>query len=593
MPRNWHSRLFLLTVVGVAAVVGCMVGQTGKRESALTSALAQGAGGDIIHDAEFYILEVQNGERWAREDQEIDAKLAALREKHGKPPNIVYILWDDQQFGTVGFPGVQKNLGFETPNLNRMGREGINFTRMYTEPSCTPTRAAFLTGRHPVRHGMGVVGMPHEFSGMRGDEVTVAEVLSAAGYATAHYGKGHLGDVEESYLHNQGFDEALFTPMNQITSLYNPQGNAVNAVLGLHPEIYPPDPYRLDDPGLLPAGWVQNIEGKKGEEGREWCGTSNECYEKMDPECKKRTLEFIRKNAATGKPFFVQYWPNWLNFLKPDMPKRTLAGGKVAEAYLRLDAFVGQVMSELKELGIAENTLFIAMADNGPMVHNPPPGWGMVEIMYRGGKGDFLEGGVRVPAFAWWPGTIEPGQLVGDIIHVTDLYTTFARLGAATQHIPTDRVVDGIDQTALLLNGDTHGRRDYVFIYQGHTLGATVKGRYKRHWISSDPGGASGIGADFFDLYTDPREDNPMLVPLIHTQGQFDRMRARHELMKKKYADKPNAKGIPLTGLANARPETRAIGDRVKKYIEAMPFDVEELLEVQLPWKKPDGDWGK
>jgi arylsulfatase len=139
-------------------------------------------------------------------------------------------------------------------------------------------------------------------------------------------------------------------------------------VLGLHPEIYPPDPYRLDNPGLVPEGWVQIIEGKKGEQGKEWCGTSNECYEKVDRESEKRTIEFIRKNAKAGKPFMVQYWPNFLNFLKPDMPKKTHSGGKVAESFVAVDAFVGLVMEELKELGIAENTLFIAMADNGPMV---------------------------------------------------------------------------------------------------------------------------------------------------------------------------------------------------------------------------------
>ncbi|NNE20109.1 MAG: sulfatase-like hydrolase/transferase, partial [Myxococcales bacterium] len=478
--------------------------------TALSCTSASAKNKDIVHDSEYYVLRAQNGERWAAEDREIDAKLAQMNEKFGRPPNIVYILWDDQPYGSVGFPEMQRNLGYETPNLNQMAAEGINFTRMYSEPACTPTRAAFLTGRHPVRHGMGVVGMPHEFAGLRKEEVTIAEVLSEAGYATAHYGKGHLGDIEESYLHNQGFDEALFTPMNQITSLYSPQGNAVNAVLGLHPEIYPPDPYRLDSPGLVPEGWVMNIEGKKGEKGSEWCGVSNECYDKMDIESEKRTLAFIRKNAEAGKPFFVEYWPNFLNFLKPDMPKKTQSGGKVAEGYVQLDAFVGQMMKELKELGIAENTLFIAMADNGPMVHNPPPGWGMTELMYRGGKGDFTEGGVRVPAFAWWPGTIEGGQLVGDIIHVSDLYTTLARLGGAKKHIPRDRVIDGLDQTALILDGDTHGRRDYVFIYQGHTLAATVKGRYKQHWISSDPGAASGIGATFYDLYTDPREDNPM-----------------------------------------------------------------------------------
>ncbi len=547
----------------------------------------------IVHDAEFYILKGQNGERWAQEDAALNEKLAAMRAKHGQPPNIVYVLWDDTAFGAVGFPGLQKNFGYSTPNLNRMAAEGINFTRMYTEPACTPTRAAFLTGRHPVRHGMGVVGMPHEFAGLRGDEVTIAEVLSAAGYATAHYGKGHLGDIEESYLHNQGFDEALFTPMNQITSFYSPQGTAVNAVLGFSPEIYPPDPYQLDRVGLLPIGWVQNIEGVKGQLGKEWCGTSNECFEKMDPECEKRTIEFIRKNARAGKPFFVEYWPNLLNFLKPGMPKKTVSGGKVADAMVDFDAFIGKLMAELKELGIAENTLFIAMADNGPMVHSPPPGWGMLEMMYRGGKGDFTEGGVRVPAFAWWPGTIDSGQFVGDIIHVSDLFTTFARLGGGLEHIPTDRVIDGIDQTALLLNGDTHSRRDYVFIYSGHNLGATVKGRYKRHWIGAGEVADAGMPEAYFDLYQDHRESNPMLVPLIHTQGQFERMRARHELMKRKYPDKPKARGIPLTGLSNARPETKAIAQTVRRNIEEAPIEIRELLEANWPWVGGDPRWGR
>ena len=185
----------------------------------------------IVHDAEFYVLQAQNGKKWAAEDDEIKRKLEALRQKHGRPPNIVYILWDDTAFGAVGFPGPAEELRIHDPqHESSWPAEGINFTRMYTESSCTPTRAAFLTGRIPVRHGMGVVGMPHEFCRpARGGGHHRRGALSEAGYATAFYGKGHLGDIEESYLHNQGFDDALFTPMNQITSLYNPQGNAVNA----------------------------------------------------------------------------------------------------------------------------------------------------------------------------------------------------------------------------------------------------------------------------------------------------------------------------------------------------------------------------
>jgi arylsulfatase len=313
----------------------------------------------------------------------------------------------------------------------------------------------------------------------------------------------------------------------------------------------------------------------------------------MDPESEKRTLDFIRRNANAGKPFFVEYWPNLLALMKAYPQKKTQAGSMVSEEMQALDAFVGQLMKELKELGIAENTLVIAMADNGPMVHSPPPQFGMLSLMYRGGKGDFLEGGVRTPAFAWWPGTIEPGQAVGDIIHVTDLYTTFARLGGATQHIPTDRVIDGIDQTALLLNGDSHSRRDYVFIYAGHTLGATVKGRYKRHWLGGGEAAASGMPEAYYDLYTDTREENPMLVPLIHTQGQFNRMRARHELMKHKFPDKAKAHGVPYTGLSNARPETRAIADQMRRNVENMPFDFREYIEFEIPGAKADPDFGR
>lgn len=547
----------------------------------------------VIHDAEYYILEEQNAERWAAEDGELNAKLAELKKKHGRPPNIVYILWDDMTFGAVGFPALQKNFGYTTPNINRMAREGINFTRMYTEPSCTPTRVAFLTGRHPVRCGMGVVGMPHEMAGLPGSEVTIAEVLSEAGYATAHFGKGHLGDVEESYPHNQGFDEALFTPMNQIVSIWNPSGEAVGAVRGFATETYPKDPYRLDNPGLVPDGLVMAIEGRKGEMGKEWGSPSLESYYKLDPECEKRTLDFIRRNAKAEKPFFVEYWPNLLALAKAYPKKNTVAGTMVSEEMQVLDAFVGTLTDELKSLGIAENTLVVAMADNGPMVHSPPPSFGMLSLMYRGGKGDFLEGGVRVPAFAAWPGMIEPGQVVGDIVHVTDLYMTFARLAGATEHLPTDRIIDGIDQTALLLNGDTHSRRDYVFIYAGHSLGATVKGRYKRHWLGGGEVAASGMPEAYYDLFVDTRERNPMLVPMIHTQGQFNRMRSRHELMKKKYPDRDKAFGVPYTGLSNIRPETEAIGERMRRRINRLPFDIREYLELEIPGSKADPDFGE
>jgi len=563
------QKTFLLIMVSAVLAMLCI---------ATNGALADDSKGKIVHDAEYYILDAQNGEKWAAEDKEVNKKLAELQKKFGRPPNIIHIMWDDTAFGDVGIPAIQKVRGLDTPNLNKMAEEGILFTRMYTEVGCTPSRAACATGRLAVRSGMYNIGMLLESHGMRGEEVTIAEVLSKAGYATAFHGKWHLGDIEESYPHNQGFDEAFFTGYNQILSLNTRIAEGANASMGLYEDMLPADPYKLDDT-FVTKGWVQMAEGTKGGKTRQWGDNSHQNYMKIDPEAQRRTLEFIERNAKAGKPFFVANWPNMTSFI-PN-PKKVSISRSLLQDGLQgnIDPFVGRVMDKLKELGIAENTLLVCMADNGPMAHNAPPGLGMEETIFRGGKGDFLEGGVRVPAQAWWPGTIEPEQIVGDIVHETDLFTTFARLGGATEYIPTDRIIDGIDLTYLLMNGDTHSRRDYVFIYAGPRLGATVKGNYKRHWISSDPvGEASGIPAAFYFLPADPRETTPMLVNLIHLKSPFNRMKLRHDLWKKKYPDAKEVHGIPWTGIENATPEVQALA-RPKVDLKKLPFDPLEYVE--------------
>jgi arylsulfatase len=538
---------------------------------------------DIVHDAEYYVVEVQNREKWAAEDKDLDTRLAELKEKHGTPPNIIHIMWDDTAFGDIGIPAMAAIRGFHTPNLDRMRDEGIMFTRMYTEPACTPSRAAVITGRHPVRHGMGSVEWPLIFGGLREDEVTTAEVLSDAGYATAFYAKWHLGDTEASYAHNQGFDEALFLPYNQVSSMWGPQGDVANAAPGSG-HMRKDNWTEIDATALRGEGGVLVVDGKKDEFTREWGGPGGDTYDKVDPESEKRLIEFVERNA-NDKPFFISYWPNLLNLMPSPKPKETYNAGMLAEGLKRLDGFIGELMDKLTELGIAENTLLVCMADNGPMIHNPPSLFGMSETIFRGGKGDLLEGGVRVPAFAWWPGTIKPGQLVNDIIHETDLFTTFARLGGGLDNVPTDRVIDGIDQTAMLLNGDAHGRRDWVFIYTGDELGATVKGRYKRHWIGPGAGEGAGTSAAFYDLVVDPRESDPQLIPLIWQSGQWDRMLARHLLWKEKYPDKPKGRGIAFAGIENARPETKAIEENFVKLRDEFPFDPLEFIEFELPEK--------
>jgi arylsulfatase len=303
-----------------------------------------------------------------------------------------------------------------------------------------------------------------------------------------------------------------------------------------------------------------------------------EDYKKFDVEAQKRALDFVRRNAQARRPFYVAWWPQFSAFL-PEPRKTSLQRGLIGDAYEKnLDPSVDALVKTLHQLRIAENTLVVMMADNGPMTHNPPPGAGLGEGPFRGGKGDFTEGGVRVCAQAWWPGVIAPGQVVHDMIHEVDLYTTFARLAGASRFVPRDRVIDGIDQTSLLFNGDTHGRRDYTFIYTGPILGATVKDQYKKHWISSDPTASSGIGAAYFDLYNDPREQTPLLVNMLHFKEPFNRMRARHEAWMKVYPNRDQTHGPAYTGIANARPETTALS-KPPAALKNLPYPALEYIE--------------
>ena len=567
--------LFSLTVIPVLVL------------SLAGNALAKGAS-EIIHDAEYYVLEAQHGTKWAAEDKELDKKLTKLRKKHGIPPNIIHIMWDDTGVGEVGIPQIQKMRGWETPNMNKFGQDGIFFTRMYTEPSCTPSRAAVMTGRHAVRNGMYNVGFPYEYGGIAADEVTMAEVLGKAGYATAFYGKSHLGDVESSYLNKQGFDEALWTPYNQVPSLYIPQLEKAGVIVPttLRPELFPKDPYDIDK-GWRPKGFVWALEGTKDGPVREW-GTPPDLgdYIALDGECEKRASAFMRKSIKAKKPFYIAYWPQITPFSGFPDDNITVSGGLLQEGLARLDTYIGKLMEELKTLGIEDNTLVVMMSDNGPMTHNGPPG--MVETLYRGGKGDFLEGGVRVCAFARWPGVIDEGQIVGDIIHETDLFTTFANIGGATEHIPTDRIIDGVDQTSLILNGDGFSRRDYVFIYTGDELAATVKGRFKRDWRNALPGLS---GPEFYDLYNDPREESGMLIPMFAAKPMFSIMKTRHLMWKSAYPDKGQNRDFPFKNVVNARPETiEASKPRIDP--KKVPFDPRKAI-MQVPeWDNLDRGWG-
>ncbi len=519
----------------------------------------------IQHDAEYYILEAQNGERWAVDDKAVDERLAAFRERNGgKPPNILYILIDDIGFGDLGSETLNSIRGYKTPSINRFAEEGMRLSRMYTEPSCTPTRVAFMTGRQPYRSGMGNTSVDISGFGLADKEVTLAEVLSEAGYNTVHIGKWHMGDIKEAWPNFQGFDYAAF-PIHQQGQLtiFHDDAADEEVSIGIGDNNYD-DRYTVDRWLRTDASsMVTGVEGSRDKPVREvhmkpgerWTEAK---YEAMNQRYQDQVMEQLQSLAKQDEPFFLQYWP-----LYPLTGPRTAYdeyttpnGGTYVEKMKLVDQWIGELMAEMDRLGIADNTLVIIMGDNGHFTKYSPQS-GYTPMIFRGGKGSTTEGGVRVDAFVRWPGMIEADSVAGDIVHVTDLFTTIARLGGATDEMPTDRIIDGIDQTSLMLNGDTHGRRDYVFLYNINKLEAVVKEQYKL----AIPGGniENAIIADFYDLFRDPQERYPVATEIGAWGGaKFVRMVMRHMKRKAKYPDEGPAIGMPYAGIENLRPESKA-----------------------------------
>ncbi len=520
---------------------------------------------DIVHDAEYYVLQKQNAETWAADDKVVDQKLAEFRQRNGgKPPNILYILIDDMGFGDLGIPELNAVRGYKTPAINKFADEGMRFVRMYTEPSCTPTRVAFMTGRQPYRNGMGDTAVDISGFGLAGKEVTLAEVLSEVGYNTVHIGKWHMGDIMEAWPNHQGFDFAAF-PIHQQGQLtiFNDDAANEEVSVGLLENNYD-SKFTLDrsfrpNPGAMVTG----VEGRRGEKVREvhmqpgerW---TERKYEEMNYRYQRQAMEQLRELAGKDEPFFLQYWP-----LYPLTGPRTAYdeyttpnGGNYVEKMQLLDEWIGNILDEMDVLGIADNTLVVIMGDNGHFTKYSPQS-GFSAMIFRGGKGYSSEGGVRVDAFARWPGMIEADSLVGDIVHVADLFTSIARVAGATKEIPTDRLIDGVDQSALMLVGETHGRRDTVFIYSGNKLEAVVKEHFK---IMPVPGpGQNPIIGKFYHLYRDTREELPVSTEVgAWGGGEFVRVIQRHAKRKAKYPDEGPARGVPYDGVENLRPESKA-----------------------------------
>ena len=518
---------------------------------------------DIIHDAEYAIIKAQNGKAWAADNKIIDKKLSDFRKKNdGKPPNIVYILLDDVGFGEIGMDELSVIRGYKTPNMTALAKEGLSLNRMYTEPSCTPTRVAMMTGRYPTRTGTTEAKATMSGDGLHAEEVTLAEVLRDAGYYTSHVGKWHMGDIEQAYASNQGFMHAEF-PIHQqgqlaIMGRDMEDADIIRGVdINRASQTFTLDKLFVPDPAHMVTG-VELRDGKlyevEMETGEAW---TQKKYREMNERYQRNAMKQLRTLAKQDKPFFLNYWPLFpLSFVQEHRSEyNTLNGGTMADILVEVDEWIGDIINEVDKLGIAENTIIMVMGDNGPFMQYAGS-TGQSDRIYRGGKADHLEGGVRVNAWIKWKGVIEAGSAAEDITHVSDLFTTFARLTNTMDGVPRDRVIDGVDQSGVLLLGETHGRRDYVHIYEGPVLKSVVKNKYKMHL---PPPGSNPIAATIYDLYRDPRESRPIesIKYGPWAGGQFVGMVKRHMALKQKYPDRPVVHDIPYKGIENLRPESK------------------------------------
>ncbi|WP_288252659.1 arylsulfatase [uncultured Hydrogenophaga sp.] len=417
-------------------------------------------------------------------------------------PNIVLIVADNLGWGELGCYGGGALRGAPTPRIDQLAREGLLLQNFNVESDCVPTRSALMSGRHPIRTGCLQSVPPGLPQGLTRREITLAQLLSAAGYATAHYGKWHLGDTEGRYPSDRGFDEWYGIPRTTDESQFT-------ASVGFDPSV-------VDLPYVM--------EGVAGEPSRQVKLYDLEARRGIDAELVDRSCQFMQRHVEARRPFFLYLPLVHLHF--PTLPHQDFAGrtghGDFADAMAEMDHRVGQVVDEVQRLGIADDTLFIFCSDNGPEFRAPYRG---TAGPWRGTYHTAMEGSLRVPFIARWPGRIAPGRVSNEILHVTDVFTTLAAIGGAP--VPTDRPIDGVDQRAFLFGESQKSAREGFLFYIKQDMRAAKWRDWKLHfhWEPEVNRGQGKLESPYlFNLTRDPKEETDVLVFNTWVMGPILRM---------------------------------------------------------------------
>jgi arylsulfatase len=438
-------------------------------------------------------------------------------------PNIVFILMDNLGYGEVGCYGGGPIRGAPTPRIDKLATEGTRLTNFNVEAQCTPSRSAILTGRFAIRSGTHSVPLPGAPDGLTQWEVTIAKLLSGAGYATAHFGKWHLGSEQGRLPNDQGFDEWYGIPRTTDESMFPSQ------------------------PGAKAAGipFMHTMEGRKGEKSRDVVLYDLEQRRLIDTEITRRTIDFMQRSVKAGKPFYAYVPFTLVHF--PTLPNAKFAGstthGDFADSLAEMDAHVGEIADAVDALGIRNDTIFVFTSDNGP---DPTFPWQGSSGPWRGYYFTHMEGSLRTPFIIRWPGHIRAGSVSNEIVHEVDTFATFARIAGAP--VPQDRAIDGVDQTDFLLGRSERSARDGFPVFVADRLEAVKWRDWKIAFYDSErdwwtPPAKLGV-PKIFDLVNDPKEEYPgTATPNAWVGGPMMKIVAEFEQSLKKYP--PIAPGTP------------------------------------------------
>jgi arylsulfatase len=450
------------------------------------------------------------------QDEAAAKKLAALFQRTGNRPNIVWLIVDDMGWGDPGVYGGGAAIGAATPNIDRLAREGLKLTSAYAQQTCTPTRSAILTGRLPVRTGLTrpILAGDKISKNPWADEISLPTLLGQAGYTTLLTGKWHVGEAEGMRPQDVGFDEYYgYYPAQKEISQYLDKRRYPDLVLDQEKLAAFKE---LD----LSHSLIHGFKGGRTEEVS--AVTSIEDMGRADKVLADFTVKRIKELAAAGKPFFLEHCfmkVHCDNFAHPDFEGMSASKYPYKDAVAEVDMHVGNIMKALEEAGVLENTFVFFTSDNGPQMDAwPDAGY----TPFRGAKGTTFEGGVRVPGIAYWKGMIGPGRESDDVFDLMDLFGTALNLaGVSPDKLPNDRYYDFIDQTSFLLEDTGRSNREVVYFWWGSELMACRMREYKEHvkvilpqsihmYIDMATIENVGLAPWLFNLYIDPKEAMPV-----------------------------------------------------------------------------------